>query len=67
MQKVQWRSVLVFAAAGLLFFERELRGYADPGSGALLWQMLVGAFFGALYVVRRLVARFTRRNMLGPK
>jgi hypothetical protein len=27
--------------------------YADPGSGALVWQLLVGAFIGAMFYFRR--------------
>jgi len=29
--------------------------YVDPGSGALLWQMLVAAAVGALYFLRKLI------------
>jgi hypothetical protein len=37
----------------LIFFEREAKAYADPGSGALLWQILVAGFVGSLFYVRR--------------
>ncbi len=30
--------------------------YADPGSGALLWQLLGAFFFGLLFYVRRFAA-----------
>jgi hypothetical protein len=31
--------------------------YTDPGSGALLWQLLLAAFFGALFYARLLMRR----------
>lgn len=34
--------------------------YVDPGSGALLWQLLLGMAMGLLYQKRRLVAWLTR-------
>lgn len=34
-----------------------LLGYIDPGSGTLLWQFVLAAFFGSLFFVRQAVAR----------
>ena len=31
--------------------------YADPGSGALLWQLLIAAFVGALFYARLFIRR----------
>lgn len=31
--------------------------YADPGSGALLWQALVAGFIGLMYYLRRFFRR----------
>lgn len=31
--------------------------YTDPGSGALLWQLLVAAFIGALFYARLFIRR----------
>src|SRR5438105_15552272 len=47
----------------LLLFasEREARAYTDPGSGALIWQMLVAGFVGAAFYFRRLSAWVRRR------
>ena len=28
--------------------------YADPGSGALIWQLLVAAFIGSMFYFRRI-------------
>jgi hypothetical protein len=46
-------STILLAILLLVFFEREARAYADPGSGALLWQILVAGFMGALFYARR--------------
>jgi hypothetical protein len=43
---------LVFAA------EQPLAAYADPGSGALLWQILVAAFVGAMFYLRKFTTWF---------
>ena len=39
----------------LLLFasEREAWAYTDPGSGALIWQMLVAGFVGAAFYFRK--------------
>ena len=46
----------------LLFAERVAYGYTDPGSGALLWQILVGAAVGFTFYFRRIVAWFKRKR-----
>jgi hypothetical protein len=33
--------------------------YTDPGSGALVWQLLVASFFGILFYVRSFIRRIT--------
>lgn len=40
----------------LVATEKEARAYTDPGTGALIWQMLVAGFVGALFYVRRFVS-----------
>ncbi len=57
------RSTVLWRAGGLLLFlvlasERPLKAYADPGSGALIWQVLVAAMIGVLYYARKVVAFF---------
>lgn len=37
----------------LLAGASEVRAYADPGTGAFLWQALMAGCFGALFYVRR--------------
>ncbi len=39
----------------ILACEREAWAYTDPGSGALLWQMVGAAFFGAAFYFRKLI------------
>jgi hypothetical protein len=46
----------------LLMGERVASAYADPGSGALLWQILVAGFVGALFHLRRFLDRFRNRT-----
>ena len=46
----------------LLMGERVASAYADPGSGALLWQILVAGFVGALFYLRRFLDKFRDRT-----
>jgi len=64
--KYSWR----FSAARLAFLlallsfgtEREAFAYTDPGSGMLIWQMLLAAFAGAMFYFRRVTAWFKNRR-----
>ena len=40
-------------------FETEARAYTDPGTGALIWQVLVAGFVGAMFYLRRITAFFS--------
>jgi hypothetical protein len=62
--KLAEASQVVMVLVLLLFaFEREASAYTDPGSGALIWQMLVAAFVGSMFYVRRFTAWFkAKRN-----
>lgn len=40
-------------------------GYIDPGSGHLILQVLAGAFVGALFYVKQILAFF--RGLVAPK
>jgi hypothetical protein len=49
----------------LVFFfasEREARAYTDPGSGALIWQVLVGGLVGAMFYFRKITSWFKGRK-----
>ena len=37
----------------LLLTTSEAYAYVDPGSGALVWQLVLAAFFGAIFFIRR--------------
>ena len=52
------------AAVMVLITESQAYGYTDPGSGALIWQLLLAASFGAVFYVRKLLARigFGKKN-----
>lgn len=41
--------------------------YIDPGSGALLWQAVLSAFFGALFLARRTIFGFLTRFRRAPQ
>ena len=45
--------------------EREAHAYTDPGSGMLIWQMLLAAFAGAMFYFRRITGWF--KNRKGPR
>jgi len=38
--------------------------YADPGSGALIWQLLVAAFIGSMFYFRRIKEWFFLKRKL---
>lgn len=46
----------------LLAFRQEARAYTDPGTGALIWQMLAAGFVGVLFYVRKFTNWFKRNK-----
>jgi hypothetical protein len=58
------RAIFLMALA-MFATEREARAYTDPGSGALIWQMLVAGLVGVGFYFRRITAWF--RNRKGPR
>jgi hypothetical protein len=50
------------AVALLVAMERPAAGYTDPGSGALLWQILVAGIVGAMFYFRRFTTWFRSKN-----
>jgi hypothetical protein len=56
---------LVLLAIVMFGTEKQARAYTDPGTGALLWQMLVAMFAGLFFYARRITAWFRQRR--GPK
>jgi hypothetical protein len=41
---------------------REASAYADPGTGALLWQMIAAGFVGLLFYFRKFTSWFGRKK-----
>ncbi len=50
--------VLFLCVLILYISERQAYAYTDPGSGALIWQMLVAAFIGAGFYFRKVLFWF---------
>jgi hypothetical protein len=50
---------VVASAALLVAAEVPLRAYIDPGSGALIWQAILAAFFGGAFYFRKFIGRLT--------
>jgi hypothetical protein len=40
--------------------EQPAAAYTDPGTGALIWQMVAAGFVGGLFYFRKLTTLFTR-------
>jgi uncharacterized membrane protein YdcZ (DUF606 family) len=51
--------LLVFLLAAA---ERELKAYADPGTGSLIWQVLVAGVIGVMYYIRKAAAYLRGRH-----
>ena len=50
---------IVCAASLQLMAEVPLGAYIDPGSGALIWQAILAAFFGGAFYFRKFLTRFS--------
>jgi hypothetical protein len=59
-----WRAILLVALA-MFATEREAHAYTDPGTGALLWQMMLAGLVGVSFYFRRITAWFKKKK--GPK
>ena len=40
-------------------FETEAKAYTDPGTGALIWQVLIAGFVGVMFYIRRIATFFS--------
>ena len=58
------RAILLVALA-MFATEREAHAYTDPGTGALLWQMMVAGLVGVGFYFRRITAWIKKKK--GPK
>ena len=57
--------IIFLMALAMFATEREACAYTDPGTGALLWQMMVAGLVGVGFYFRRITSWF--RNRKGPK
>jgi hypothetical protein len=61
-----WATIFERASLAIIMFallaavEQPAYGYTDPGSGALIWQMLMAALVGVGFYYRRLLSWFKR-------
>ena len=57
----------IFFLVALISFgtEREAAAYTDPGTGALIWQMMLAGLVGVGFYFRKITAWFKR--VKGPK
>ncbi len=53
---------LPFLLGLLLATSGEAKAYADPGSGALIWQMLAAGFVGFMFYIRKFTTWFKARK-----
>ena len=58
------RSIFLLALA-MFASERQAHAYTDPGTGALIWQMLVAGVVGVGFYFRRITGWF--KNRKGPR
>ncbi len=61
---------IFFGLAAVLLFAEKAHAYGDPGSGALLWQLLLAAMFGGMFYIRRVTSwirkKFSRKDAEPP-
>ncbi len=56
MVRSKTREAFAIAVILLLVLARDAHAYTDPGTGALIWQMLLAASVGFMFYARRLLA-----------
>jgi len=56
---------LLLVALAMFATERQAHAYTDPGTGALIWQMLLAGLVGVGFYFRRITSWF--KNRKGPK
>ena len=58
------RAIFLIALA-MFATEQEARAYTDPGTGALIWQMMLAGIVGVGFYFRRLTAWLKNRKRPG--
>jgi hypothetical protein len=56
----------VTAVVCLLLLARPAQAYTDPGTGALIWQLLAAAGIGILFYARKILEWFRLRKWRKP-
>jgi hypothetical protein len=56
------RLIALWLLLVLLLVPDTAQAYIDPGTGTMIWQMLVAGFLGALFYLRRLFPGRRSRN-----
>ncbi len=59
-------AALTLFAVAFFGSAQQARAYADPGSGALIWQMLAAGFVGVLFYLRKFVSWLGRGSEGSP-
>ena len=52
---MQYRRFFVIGLIVLILAESRAYAYTDPGSGTLIWQLLIGAAVGVMFYFRKIV------------
>jgi uncharacterized membrane protein YbhN (UPF0104 family) len=47
--------LLLICVGVLIVAQTQVHAYADPGSGTLIWQMLLAVSFGVMFYLRRII------------
>jgi hypothetical protein len=50
----------------LVVAERPAKAYTDPGTGALIWQMVAAAFVGVVFYLRKFTSWFRTSRKRNP-
>ena len=50
--------LLLICVGVLIVAQIQVHAYTDPGSGTLIWQMLLAASFGVMFYLRRMIRWF---------
>ena len=52
---MRYRNIIGLVLVLLIAAQARVYAYTDPGSGTLIWQMIVASSLGLLFYVRRIV------------
>jgi hypothetical protein len=58
---LRFSTLLAVLALGVVTIQ-EANAYTDPGSGALLWQMIAAGFVGVIFYFRKFITWFGKKT-----